>query len=129
MESALLCAGRKRERRSRPSTEERTLTPDILVIADAERPVAVAGVMGGANSEVSETTTDILLESAHFHPLAVRRACRQLNLRTEASYRFERIVDPNGVIRALDRACQLLAEIGQPEAVPGVVDIAAHPLS
>jgi phenylalanyl-tRNA synthetase beta chain len=108
--------------------EERTLTPDILVIADAERPVAVAGVMGGANSEVSEATTDILLESAHFHPLAVRRACRQLNLRTEASYRFERIVDPNGVLRALDRACQLLAEIGQPEAVSGVVDIYPLPV-
>ncbi|CEK12915.1 phenylalanine--tRNA ligase subunit beta [Chthonomonas calidirosea] len=108
--------------------EERVLSPDILVIADADRPVAVAGVMGGANSEVGDATTDILLESAHFHSLAVRRACRQLNLRTEASYRFERIVDPNGVIRALDRACQLLAQIGQPEAVPGVVDIYPRPI-
>lgn len=107
---------------------ERSLSTDILVIADEERPVAIAGVMGGANTEVSEATTDILLESAHFNPLAVRRACRLLNLRTEASYRFERIVDPNGVPLALNRACQLLAAIGQPEAVEGIVDIYPAPV-
>ncbi|HZO88435.1 MAG TPA: phenylalanine--tRNA ligase subunit beta [Chthonomonadaceae bacterium] len=109
--------------------EERILTPNMLIIADAEKPVAVAGVMGGAESEVSEQTTNILLESAHFNPLSVRRTARALGLRTEASYRFERVVDPDGVRRALDRACELLAEIGQPEAVPGVVDIYPHPIA
>ncbi len=103
--------------------EERTLNPSILVIADAERPVAVAGVMGGAESEVDAASVDILLESAHFDPLSVRRTSRTLKLRTEASYRFERVVDPNGVQRAIDRACQLLAEMGQPEAVEGLIDV------
>ncbi len=107
--------------------EQRTLTPSMLVIADAEKAVAVAGVMGGAESEVGDDTTNLLLESAHFNPLSVRRTSRALGLRTEASYRFERVVDPDGVRRAVDRACQLLAEIGQPEAVSGVVDIYPQP--
>lgn len=108
--------------------EERSLTSPMLVIADAEKAVAIAGVMGGAETEVSEKTTNVLFESAHFHPLSVRRTSRGLNLRTEASYRFERVVDPNGVVRAVNRACQLLAEMGQPEAVPGVVDIYPKPI-
>ncbi len=108
--------------------EERALTPEMLIIADAEKAVAVAGVMGGADTEVSDGTTNLLLESAHFNPLSVRRTSRALGLRTEASYRFERVVDPEGVRRAVDRACQLLAEIGQPEAVPGVVDIYPIPV-
>jgi len=109
--------------------QERPLLPTMLVIADAEKPVAIAGVMGGADSEVSESTTTLLLESAHFDPLSVRRTSRALGLRTEASYRFERVVDPNGVRRAADRACELLAKIGQPEAVPGVVDVYPHPIA
>lgn len=108
--------------------EERSLTETILVIADADKPVAVAGVMGGANSEVSYATSDILLESAHFDPLSVRRTSRALGLRTEASYRFERVVDPNGVQQALDRACQLLAEMGQPAAVPDRIDVYPNPI-
>lgn len=108
--------------------EERNLTSSMLIIADAEKPVAIAGVMGGADSEVSEETTNLLLESAHFDPLSVRRTSRALGLRTEASYRFERVVDPNGVRRAADRACELLTKIGQPEAVPGVVDIYPSPI-
>jgi phenylalanyl-tRNA synthetase beta chain len=107
--------------------EERTLTNSTLVIADSEKPVAVAGVMGGAESEVDENTADILIESAHFDPLSVRRASRVLKLRTEASYRFERVVDPNGVQRAADRACQLLAEMGQKGVVPGIVDVYPQP--
>jgi phenylalanyl-tRNA synthetase beta chain len=105
--------------------KERLLSPDMLVIADAEQPVALAGVMGGLDSEVSDSTTNLLIESAHFAPLSVRRTSRNLALRTEASYRFERYVDPNGVPRAAERACQLLAQIGQPQAVSGIVD--AHP--
>lgn len=92
--------------------EERTLTPDVLVIADSQKAVAVAGVMGGADSEVTDTTREVLLESAHFAPLAVRRASRALGLRTEASYRFERHVDPSGAAAAADRACQLIEELG-----------------
>lgn len=107
---------------------ERTLTDATLVIADGEKAVALAGVMGGQNSEVSESTVNILLESAHFHPLAVRRASKALGLRTEASYRFERVVDPDGVRRALDRACQLLQEMGQPAAVEGVIDAYPEPI-
>jgi phenylalanyl-tRNA synthetase beta chain len=108
---------------------ERELTDSTLVIADGEKAVAIAGVMGGQNSEVSDTTTNLLLESAHFDPLAVRRASKALGLRTEASYRFERVVDPEGVRRAVDRACELLHEIGQPEAVEGVIDVYPHPIA
>lgn len=107
---------------------ERSLTPEILVIADANRPIAAAGLMGGADSEVSETTTDILLEAAHFNPLSVRRASRILSLRSEASYRFERVVDPNGVVRALDRACELLMEMGNALPTPGVIDVYPNPV-
>ena len=108
---------------------ERTLETSMLIIADAEKPVAVAGVMGGADSEVSETTVNLLLESAHFNPLAVRRASHNLSLRTEASYRFERVVDPAGVRRAVDRACELLTQMGQPAAVSGVVDVMPQPIA
>ncbi len=101
---------------------ERELTGEMLVIADGAKAVAIAGVMGGMNSEVSDTTTDVLLESAHFHPLAVRRTARLLGLRTEASYRFERVVDPDGVRRAADRACELLQQMGQPAPVEGIID-------
>jgi phenylalanyl-tRNA synthetase beta chain len=106
---------------------ERALTQGMLVIADAERPVAVAGVMGGAETEMTEQTTTLLLESAHFHPLSVRRAARALDMRTEASYRFERYVDPANVAVAADRACQLISELGMGEVVPGIVDVLAHP--
>ena len=101
----------------------RTLDSSMLIIADAEKPVGVAGVMGGQDSEVSNATTNLLLESAHFDGLAVRRASRNLGLRTEASYRFERVVDPAGCRLAVDRACELLAQMGQPEAVSGVIDV------
>ncbi len=104
----------------------RTLDSAMLVIADAEKPVGVAGVMGGLDSEVSDNTTTLLLESAHFDGLAVRRASRNLGLRTEASYRFERVVDPAICRLAVDRACELLAEMGQPAAVSGVIDVPAQ---
>lgn len=109
--------------------KERRVSPEMLVIADAEKPVAVAGVMGGFDSEVGDGTTNLLLESAHFAMLSVRRTSRNLALKTEASYRFERFVDPNGVPRAAERACQLLAQMGQPQAVNGIVDTHPKPLS
>src|SRR5687768_13149257 len=74
----------------------RSIPEGALLICDAERPVAIAGVMGGADSEVDGETTDVLIESAHFDPVRVRRSARALAMATDASYRFERGVDPTG---------------------------------
>ncbi|MBC7809191.1 MAG: phenylalanine--tRNA ligase subunit beta, partial [Akkermansiaceae bacterium] len=90
---------------------ERALEAGMLCICDSEKPVGVAGVMGGAATEVTDATTDILLESAHFDPYSVRRTAKRLGLRTEASYRFERYVDPLLVPAAAERAVRLLVEI------------------
>ena len=87
---------------------ERKLDREMLVIADAERPVAVAGVMGGEESEISSTTRDVLIESAYFNPTSVRRTARILGLHTEASHRFERGVDPEGVLLAQERCVALI---------------------
>ncbi|MDP8217244.1 MAG: phenylalanine--tRNA ligase subunit beta [Candidatus Theseobacter exili] len=86
----------------------RKLDDSILVIADAEKPVAVAGVMGGKNTEVTDTTVNILLESAFFNPANVRHSSKSLGLSTEASYRFERRVDPSGVIPSLDYVAEMI---------------------
>ena len=88
--------------------QTRTLTPEMLVIADAERPVAIAGVMGGADSEVTAETQTIVLESAYFTPHQVRRTSKTLGLKTEASIRFERGTDPRLPVTAMERACALL---------------------
>jgi phenylalanyl-tRNA synthetase beta chain len=92
--------------------QTRELSPDMLVIADMDRPIAVAGVMGGANSEVSAETRTIVFESAYFNPLSVRRTSRKLGLKTEASMRFERGADPRLPVTAMERACALLEQIG-----------------
>src|SRR5688572_33281242 len=84
----------------------------MLVIADGVRPVGLAGVMGGAGSEVTDQTRSIVLESAYFNPLSVRRTSRRLGLKTEASMRFERGIDPGMAKVALLRACALLERIG-----------------
>ncbi|MGC8668737.1 MAG: phenylalanine--tRNA ligase subunit beta [Chthonomonadales bacterium] len=102
---------------------ERTLPEGSLVIADAYAPVAVAGVMGGAESEVNLRTQTVLLESAHFSPSSVRKTARALGLQTEASYRFERIVDPEGVAAASHRACELISQLGAGEPVEGILDV------
>jgi phenylalanyl-tRNA synthetase beta chain len=88
--------------------QTRTLTPEMLVIADAERAVAIAGVMGGADSEVSDETQTIVFESAYFTPQQVRRTSKALGLKTEASTRFERGTDPRLPVTAMERACALL---------------------
>jgi len=100
----------------------RELDPEMLLICDAEKAVAIAGVMGGENSEVGDDTKDILLESAYFNPVSIRRTARQLKMGTEASYRFERGIDPEGVTRALARTTRLIAEVAAAEIVPGGVD-------
>jgi phenylalanyl-tRNA synthetase beta chain len=92
--------------------QQRTLTGDMLVIADGVRPVGIAGVMGGAESEVTDATRSIVLESAYFNPLSVRRTSRRLGLKTEASTRFERGTDRMLPGTALRRACELLEQIG-----------------
>jgi phenylalanyl-tRNA synthetase beta chain len=105
--------------------QTRELTADMLVIADAERPVAVAGVMGGADSEVTTGTTVIVFESAYFNPLSVRRTSKKLGLKTEASMRFERGSDPRLPVTAMERACALLEMTGAGRARGTVVD--RHP--
>lgn len=101
---------------------ERKLDSDMLVIADPDGPVAVAGVMGGLYSEVTDETTTVLLESAFFKPASVRRTSRVLGLRSESSSRFEKGIDITGCNRAADRAAALLAEMGTAEVVDLVVD-------
>lgn len=106
----------------------RPLDPDMLLICDGERGVALAGIMGGANSEVGDDTTDILLESACFNPVSIRRTSRRLNLATDSSYRFERGVDPQGTTRALERAVCLIVELAGGEVLAGGVDISGGDL-
>lgn len=107
---------------------ERKLEREMLVIADATRPVAVAGVMGGEESEISSTTQDVLIESAYFNPASVRRTAKLLGLHTEASHRFERGVDPAGVLRAQDRCVALICEIAGGVATADVLDVYPVPL-
>ncbi len=99
-------------------TREYTLSPADLVIADESRALAIAGVMGGLDSGVSATTTDILLESAYFRPSNIRRTSRVLGLASDSSYRFERGVDPGQLDAASARACELLEEIAGGTAEP-----------
>ncbi|MCH2171000.1 phenylalanine--tRNA ligase subunit beta [Myxococcota bacterium] len=99
--------------------QERKLEPEDLVIADSNRAIALAGVMGGAETEVREETRDVLLESANFRPAQVRLAARRHGIHSEASYRFERGIDRNGIDRAADRAARLLAEISGGEVATG----------
>lgn len=101
---------------------ERDIPEDTLLIWDAERPVAVAGVMGGAETEVSSDTVDIFIESAYFDPVSVRKASKTLGLKTEASYRFERGADIKMLKKALDRAAFLMQEVARGE-IYGKIDI------
>jgi len=107
---------------------ERELTPEMLLICDRDKPVAVAGVMGGAETEVSGSTHHIFLESACFDPGSIRRTSKALGLSTEASYRYERSVDPGLAPLALERACDLLAELAEGEVVLGRIDLYPQPV-
>lgn len=101
---------------------ERKLDPRMLVIADAERAVGLAGVMGGADSEVTEATTDVLIEGAHFNRKAVRAAARGFGMHTDASHRFERGTDPELCLEAVSRAASLMAEIAGGTVLAGAID-------
>jgi len=107
--------------------EERTLGPDMLMICDAERPVAIAGVMGGQDSEVAPDTSDILLECALFDPKSIRATRRALGMSTDASYRFERGVDPEGMRRAVERAVALIVATAGGEVDGPVLDVCPRP--
>ena len=106
---------------------ERKLEPDMLLIADAERPVALAGVMGGAGSEISDETSSVLLESACFDMESTRRTSRKLGLSTDSSYRFERGVDIGGVDWASRRAARLMIDLAGAKCARGVIDIYPNP--
>jgi phenylalanyl-tRNA synthetase beta chain len=129
-DAARLAGGEIRVRRARAAEslttldgESRTLDETMLVIADRDRAVAVAGVMGGATSEVSAGTTRIALESAWFLPASVRTTARRLGLKTEASTRFERGADLNAPVAAIARAIDLLVDVGAGAMVGGVTDV------
>ncbi|MGQ9688871.1 MAG: phenylalanine--tRNA ligase subunit beta, partial [Desulfobaccales bacterium] len=108
--------------------QERRVDPETLFICDAARPVALAGIMGGRDSEVTPDTNRVLIESAYFNPPHIRRAAKRLGLSTESSYRFERGVDPDGVIRALERAAQLMAALGDGQVLKGRIDVYPTPV-
>jgi phenylalanyl-tRNA synthetase beta chain len=106
---------------------DRTLGPKQGVVAGPELALALAGVMGGAASEVSDATTTIVLEAAYWTPLAVRRSAKSLGMHTEASHRFERGADPEAPLLALDRVANLLEKLGAGSARPGVLDVSTAP--
>ena len=109
--------------------EERRLTEKNLLIADAKRPVALAGIIGGAETSVDQSTRNVLLESAYFAPQVVRGTARQLGIDTESSYRFERGVDVENVLIASNRACQLIQELAGGKVASGVIDVYPQPFS
>ena len=107
--------------------QERTLTSDMLLIADEQKGIALAGVMGGANTEIRDDTRDVLIESAYFAPTNIRRTSKALGLRSESSYRFERGCDISIADYASQRAAQLILETAGGTLVPGVVDAFPQP--
>lgn len=108
--------------------ETRKLDPEMLIVADDSVPVALAGVMGGLDSEVTEATTEILLESAFFDPSAVRRTAGQLGMHTDASHRFERGADPEAAAWAADRAAALIVKVAGGEVLEGSLDVYPSPM-
>jgi phenylalanyl-tRNA synthetase beta chain len=109
--------------------QSHTLDGEILMICDGERSVAVAGIMGGLNSEIFAGSTNVLVESAYFDPITIRRGARKLGLSTEASYRFERGIDIEGVITALRRALMLIHQLAGGEIIRGLIDNYPKPFS
>ncbi len=105
--------------------KERQLDSEMLMICDGEKSVAIGGVMGGMNSEIEPATRRVLIESAYFNPGSVRKTAKKLGLATDASYRFERGVDPKGTVNALNRSARLMEEIAGGKLVSGLID--EHP--
>ncbi|MDR0926989.1 MAG: phenylalanine--tRNA ligase subunit beta [Ignavibacteria bacterium] len=109
--------------------KERQLTPDMLMICDKEKPIAIAGVMGGQNSEIDDTTTNVVLESAFFNPSSIRKTSKKLALQTDASYRFERGCDIDIVIPAIDLAAKMIAELTGGAVLKGIVENYPNPIA
>jgi len=109
--------------------QDRDLDDQTLMICDGERPVAIAGIMGGLNSEITENTTAVLIESAYFDPIMIRRSSKGLSLATEASYRFERGIDIEGADRALKRSLMLIAQLAGGTIAKGIIDCYPKPWS
>lgn len=105
--------------------KEHLLDPGMLMICDGEKPVAIAGVMGGENSEISAGTTRVLIESAYFNPVSVRKTAKRTGIATDASHRFERGVDPAATKRVLERATVLMADLSGASIAEGIID--EHP--
>ena len=103
------------------------LSPEMCMICDARRPVAIGGVMGGAQTEISPATQDVLIEAAEFDPVSIRNTARQLNLHSDSSYRFERQIDPEGLDWASRRCCELILDTAGGELAAGMVDIGQPP--
>ena len=114
--------GREGEKILTLDGEMREISPEFMVIADAKRPVAIAGIMGGEETAVSEKTKNVFLESAWFNPSSIRRTSQKLRLSTESSYRFERGVDPEGVILGLERATDQIVRLAGGEVISGRID-------
>ena len=110
-------------------SKERELPPNTLMICDAAHPVAIAGVMGGEHSEVTDQTTNVLIESAWFEPTRIRKTAKQLGLSTDASYRFERSIDPTLQRWAAARAAALMVATGGGQIAPGCLDVVATPFT
>ena len=109
--------------------QDRAITPEMLAICDGSKPVAIAGVMGGANSEITDSTKTVVFESACFHGATIRLTAKALGMRTEASGRFEKGLDASLTMPALLRACELIEELGAGEVIDGIVDVCAADLS
>jgi phenylalanyl-tRNA synthetase beta chain len=103
------------------------LGPEMCMICDSRRPVAIGGVMGGASTEISPHTRDVLVEAAEFDPVSIRNTARTLNLHSDSSYRFERRIDPEGLDWASRRCCELILELAGGELASGVVDVGQPP--
>ena len=136
LEKGKIIVRKSRENEEFISLDEKSrgLPADTLLICDGVKPVAIGGIMGGLNSEVKEDTQIILLESAYFNPPSIRRSARKLGMPTDAAFRFERGIDPEGVVKALNRAAQLIADLSggsicknyideYPQKVPAVQNI------
>src|SRR5262245_23493256 len=119
---------RKGERLEAINHKTYDLEPGMCVIADRTRPVALGGVMGGAATEVTPSTVDVLIEAAEFDPLSIRNTARKLALHSDSSYRFERGLDPEGVDWASRRCCELILQEAGGELVSGVIDVGRRPL-
>jgi phenylalanyl-tRNA synthetase beta chain len=102
--------------------KERNLDPEMLMICDGQKAVGIGGIMGGMNSEIADDTRRVLLESAYFNPVSIRKTAKQLGLNTDASHRFERGVDPQGTVTALNRAAALMTDLGNGKLIGGTID-------